>query len=88
MKGLKAVLDIAARTVHLESPTHGNVVLQLPLFTPTSLALHSTAAQNLKDISVACEFPDVFLEDLPGMPLDRDVEFTIELQPGSAPISR
>jgi hypothetical protein len=30
----------------------------------------------------------VFLEDLPGMPLDRDVEFTIELHPGTAPISR
>jgi hypothetical protein len=25
---------------------------------------------NLKNISVACEFPDVFLEDLPGMPPD------------------
>jgi hypothetical protein len=37
---------------------------------------------------VACKFSDVFPEDLPGMPLDRDVEFTIELQPGTAPISR
>jgi hypothetical protein len=49
---------------------------------------HHTASQNLEDIPVACEFPDVFLEDLPGMPLDRDVEFIIELQPGTAPISR
>jgi hypothetical protein len=30
MKRCKAVLDIAARTVHLESPTHGSVVLKLP----------------------------------------------------------
>jgi hypothetical protein len=44
MKGLKAVLDIVARTVHLESPTHGNVVLQLPSSTPASSALHSIAA--------------------------------------------
>jgi hypothetical protein len=44
MKGLKALLDIAARTVHLESPTHGNVVLQLPSSTPASSTLHSTAA--------------------------------------------
>jgi hypothetical protein len=50
--------------------------------------VHHTAAQNLEDIPVACEFPDVFLEDLPGMPPDRDVEFTIELQSGIAPISR
>jgi hypothetical protein len=88
MKGLKAVLDIAAHTVHLESPAHGNVVLQLPLSTSTTSALHSTAAQNLEDIPVACEFPDVFPEDLPSMPLDREVAFIIELQPGTAPISR
>jgi hypothetical protein len=88
MKGHKAVLDIVAPTVHLESPTHGSVVLQLPSPASTTSALHHTAAQNLKDISVACEFPDVFSEDLPGMPPDRDVEFTIKLQPDTAPISR
>jgi hypothetical protein len=51
-------------------------------------SVHHTAAQNLEDIPVACEFPDVFPEDLPGMPPDQDVEFVIELQPGMAPISR
>jgi len=35
-----------------------------------------------------CEYPDVFPDDLPGMPPDRKVEFAIELQPGTAPISR
>jgi hypothetical protein len=35
-----------------------------------------------------CEFPDVFLEDLSGLPPERDVEFVIELKPGMAPISR
>ena len=35
-----------------------------------------------------CEFPDVFPGDLPGLPPDRDVEFKIELIPGTAPISR
>jgi hypothetical protein len=88
MKRCKAVLDIAARTVHLESPTHNSVVLKLPSPTSIASALHHTAAQNLEDIPVACEFPDVFPENLPGMPPDRDVEFVIELQPGMAPISR
>jgi hypothetical protein len=37
---------------------------------------------------VANEFPDVFPEDLPSMPPDQDVEFTIELQSDIAPISR
>ena len=43
---------------------------------------------TLADIPVVCEYPDVFSDDLPGMPLDRNVEFAIELQPGTAPISR
>jgi hypothetical protein len=34
------------------------------------------------------EFPDVFLEELPGMPPDRDIEFVIELKLGAAPIYR
>jgi hypothetical protein len=33
---------------------------------------------------VVNEFPDVVLEDLPGMPPDRDIEFVIELKPGTA----
>jgi hypothetical protein len=35
---------------------------------------------------VVNEFPDVFPEELPGMPPDRDIEFVIELKPGTAPI--
>jgi hypothetical protein len=42
----------------------------------------------LEDINVVSEFPDVFPEDLPGMPPDRDIEFSIELIPGTAPISK
>jgi hypothetical protein len=37
-------------------------------------------------VLVVNEFPDVFPEELPGMPLDRDIEFVIELRPGTAPI--
>jgi hypothetical protein len=37
---------------------------------------------------VACEFLDVFLKDLPSMPPDQNVEFNIELQPRTTPISR
>jgi hypothetical protein len=60
MKRYKAVLDIAACTVHLESPTHSSVILKLPSPTSIASALHHTAAQNLEDISVAYEFPNIF----------------------------
>jgi hypothetical protein len=43
---------------------------------------------EIQDIPVVCEFPDVFPEDLPGLPPERDVEFVIELKPGTAPVSR
>jgi hypothetical protein len=88
MKRHRALLDTAAQTVHLNSLEHENTTLQLALTSITSAAVHHTVAQNLEDIPVACEFPDVFTEDLPGMPPDRDVEFVIELQPGTTPISR
>jgi len=42
----------------------------------------------LEDIKVVCEYPDVFPEDLPGMPPDRDIEFRIDLLLGIAPISK
>jgi hypothetical protein len=42
----------------------------------------------LKKIPVVCEYVDVFLDELPGMPPDRDIEFAIELQPGTTPISK
>jgi hypothetical protein len=37
-------------------------------------------------VSVVNEFPDVFPEELPGMSPDRDIEFVIELKPGTASI--
>jgi hypothetical protein len=39
-------------------------------------------------IRVVFEFPDVFPDDLPGMPSDRDIEFSIDLLPGTAPIAK
>jgi len=42
----------------------------------------------LAEIPVVCKYPDVFPDDLPGMPPDRNIEFAIELQPGTTPISQ
>jgi hypothetical protein len=42
----------------------------------------------LKEIRVVQEYPDVFLEDLPGIPPDRDIELLIELLPRTPPISK
>jgi hypothetical protein len=48
----------------------------------------SVAGPTLDQVLVVCEYPDVFLEELPGMPPDRDIEFIIELIPETAPIAQ
>jgi hypothetical protein len=45
-----------------------------------------TITSHLDEIPVVCEYLDVFPNEFPGMPPDWDVEFVIELQPGTAPI--
>jgi hypothetical protein len=42
----------------------------------------------IERIPVVCDYPDVFPDELPGMPPDRDIEFAIELQPGTTQISK
>jgi len=73
----------------MREPKGGNAFL-VPLSQNFELQHLACAIQatTLCDIPVVCEFPDVFPDELPGLPLDRDVEFRIELVPGTTPISR
>jgi hypothetical protein len=88
MKWHKAILDISARLVYLNSPMYGKVTLHLPAISRIKSSLHHMVERRLEDIHVVREFPDVFPDDLPGMPPERAIEFKIELQPGTTPISK
>nr|GFD56218.1 putative reverse transcriptase domain-containing protein [Tanacetum cinerariifolium] len=44
--------------------------------------------KQLEDVSVVREFLEVFPKDLPGIPTTRQVEFRIDLVPGTAPVAR
>jgi hypothetical protein len=44
--------------------------------------LNKVQGTSLSEIGIFREYPDVFLEELPGRPPDRDIEFMIELLPG------
>ncbi|GKC71873.1 putative reverse transcriptase domain-containing protein [Tanacetum coccineum] len=44
--------------------------------------------KRLKDVPTIRDFPEVFPEDLPGLPLTRQVEFQIDLVPSDAPMAR
>jgi hypothetical protein len=50
--------------------------------------LNKVQGTSLNEIRLVQEYPDVFPEDLPGMPPDRDIEFIIEVLPGTPPISK
>jgi hypothetical protein len=84
----QVVLDIATRMIEIHSPTSGHTILYLTKVDSTNSCSYTAVAIQLEDIPVVCEYPDVFPDDLPGMPPDRDVKFVIELQPGTAPISK
>jgi hypothetical protein len=45
-------------------------------------------ARTIEEVPIVQEYPDVFPEELPRMPLDRDIEFIIDLIPGTTPIAK
>jgi hypothetical protein len=87
MKWHKAILDIATRLVHLNSPVHGKVTLHLLAASHINASLHHVVELKLEEIHVIREFSDVFPNDLPRMTPERAIEFKIELQPDTAPIA-
>jgi hypothetical protein len=84
----QAVIDVAARTIEIHSPMDGEITLYLPDQGCTRSCAFALIEPPIERIPVVCEYPDVFPDELPGMPPDRDIEFAIELQPGTAPISK
>ena len=47
----------------------------------------TTQVPSIESVSIVREFLDVLPADLPGMPPDRDIDFCIDLEPGTRPIS-
>jgi hypothetical protein len=89
----QASLSCDKRTVKLVSLSGEEVLVELVLSGVRKGSCHQITAhieeiEPWEAIKVVSEFPDVFLEDLPGMPPERKVEFAIELIPGTAPISK
>jgi hypothetical protein len=85
----KTIINTDLRTIKL-SYGHEEIQLSIPVavVAKPSGRVYEAIIQEIQDIPVVCEFPDVFPEDLPGLPPERDVEFMIELKPGTTPISR
>jgi hypothetical protein len=83
------VIDVGGQSISLKELV-GKGKFQIVLPQRIDLASTTCVVQTtlLAKIPVVCEFPDVFPDELPGLPSDRDVEFAIELILGTPPISR
>jgi hypothetical protein len=84
----QAVIDVSARAIEIHSPTGGEITLYLPNQGRNRSCAFALIESPVEWIPVVCEYPDAFPNELPGMPPDRDIEFAIELQPRTAPISK
>jgi hypothetical protein len=87
----KVLINCAKKSVKLSTPDGKELeFVAEPVVIAKGVANHAKvnqldASQGL-EVPVVSEFPDVFPEELPGMPPDREIEFVIELMPGIAPI--
>jgi len=89
MSAFGVVLNLKQRIVELRLPfSEDRMSLLMSSVSFLLVVAHVEASPDLASTPVVYEFPDVFPEDLPGLPPDRYVEFIIELEPGTAPISR
>jgi hypothetical protein len=84
----RVLLDISSQIIEINSLHQGATALYLPQQEYLHSCTYAITNIQIGDIPVVSEFPDVFPDDLLGMPPDRDIEFVIELQPGTAPISK
>ncbi|KAA3474189.1 ATP-dependent zinc metalloprotease FtsH [Gossypium australe] len=50
------------------------------------ISVSDSKDSSVKDIRTVKDFSDVFPKELPGLPLNREVEFGLELLPGTAPV--
>src|SRR3954463_12721628 len=83
-----AILDCKAKSVKLTHPSGQTIDYTSPRSRTQLHSLNVLPLPDLEDIPVVRDFPDVFPEELLGMPPDRCVHFIVDIMPGTSPISR
>jgi hypothetical protein len=89
LRKAKAIIHCGRGTVELTNPKGERFDVEITVTTSTRRATFFIDVEFVgNNIRVVRDFLYVFPEELPGMPLDREVEFVIDLLPGPAPISK
>src|SRR6187399_457173 len=81
------VTDCASKSILLTTPERRRIKF-VSRHESKRNRVNSLTGVVQEEVPVVKDYPDVFPEELPGMPPDRDIEFLIELLPGTGPISK
>jgi hypothetical protein len=84
----QAEIQCKEKSVVLTTPKEDRIRVDVKVQKQETATVNQLNDGANKEDSVVEEFPDVFPEELPGMPPDRDIEFIIELLPGTASIAK
>jgi hypothetical protein len=87
----KVLIDCAKKSIKMTTPEGKEMeFIAEPVVTTKGVAncakVNQLDASQGSEVPVVNEFPNVFPEELPDMPLDRDIEFVIKLKSGTTPI--
>jgi hypothetical protein len=87
----KVLIDSTKKSAMLTAPDGKELELVAELVVTAKRAANCAKVNQMdtiegSEVPVVNEFPDVFPEELPDMPPDRDIKFVIEMKPGTAPI--
>jgi hypothetical protein len=88
MKQNQAVIQCQQKVVVVKAPNREKISVDVAVQKQPTALLNQLDEDAGKEDPVIGDFPDVFLDDLSGMPPDRDIEFLIELLPRTAPIAK
>jgi hypothetical protein len=83
----KGIIYCSPRYVEITHPS-GRVIRCEPHHKKIDALMSALEAKSVEEVPIVCEYPDVFPEELPGMPPDRDIEFVIDLLAGTRPIAK
>jgi hypothetical protein len=85
----EAIIDTKKQTIQINTVLgESQLKIQLSSLEEISGKAYSVVVEELVNVPVVREFPDVFPEELSGLPPERDVELSIELKLGTTPVSR
>ena len=84
----RAVIQCQEKAVVATAPNGDRICVDVVVQAPPTATMNQLNDDANQQDRVVEEFPDVFPDDLPGMPPGRDIKFIIELLPGTATIAK